>query len=239
MKAHCLQHETFEDMAAVETWLLQKGFHISTTRLFESDELPVLHDIDWLIIMGGSMSVNDDALYPWIAAERKFVRECIDAGKTVIGICLGSQMIASSLGAKVYPNDCKEIGWFPMYKNKQAVSTLFAALPDELTVFHWHGETYDLPNQAVRIAGSDACLHQIFQYGKKTVGFQCHLETTAASLASLSTACQNEISESRALGGEKARFIQTSEEMKNLEPEYSRAMHDVLYAVLEAMLSDS
>jgi GMP synthase-like glutamine amidotransferase len=239
MKAHCLQHEPFEDMAAIETWLRQKGFEISVTKLFESETLPSLHDVDWLIIMGGSMSVNDDAVFPWIADEKKFVRECIAAGKTVIGICLGSQMIASSLGARVYPNDRKEIGWFPIYRNKQSSSALFAALPEELIVFHWHGETYDLPEGAVCFAESDACAHQIFLYGKRTVGFQCHLETTAASLDSLSSACREEISAALSHGGVMSRFIQTSEEMRILEHKYSHAMHAVLYSVLDSLLSDS
>src|SRR5512146_2680826 len=100
MKAHCLQHEPFEGMAAIENWLKKKGFSITFTYFFDSGELPGIDQVDWLIIMGGSMSVNDEKEFPWLVKEKEFVRKCIEAGKTVIGICLGSQLIANALGAK-------------------------------------------------------------------------------------------------------------------------------------------
>lgn len=226
MRAHCLQHEPFEGMAAIETWLLSKNFDISYTRFFESDKLPDVNDVDWLILMGGSMSVNDESEYPWLIGEKKFVRQCIQQGKIVIGICLGSQMIASSLGAKVYKNNQKEIGWFPI--KKETNSNLFEGLPKELTVFHWHGETFDLPEGAELVASSAACKNQIFMIGTNVIGFQCHLETNAASLQSLNDNCRAELV--------PAAYIQTEKEMIADEKKYSSHMHDALFNILEKLL---
>jgi GMP synthase-like glutamine amidotransferase len=228
MKVHCLQHEPFEGMAAIETWLRGKNFEITFTRFFEPDILPVPADIDWLIIMGGAMSVNDEKEYPWLVKEKVFVRQCIEAGKVVVGICLGSQLIANALGAKVYRNSQKEIGWFPIRKSAHIRSKLFDLLPEEVTVFHWHGETFDLPEGAELIASSEACKNQIFVYGEKTIAFQCHLETTDESLASINGACRAELTE--------APFIQTEAYMTGKERLYAAPMHEALYGVLERLL---
>jgi GMP synthase-like glutamine amidotransferase len=95
-------------MAAIESWLNKKNTKISFTRLFESENFPNPDKIDWLIIMGGPMSVNDETEFSWIKKEKAFIKECIDKGKTVIGICLGAQFIASVLGSKIYKNHVKE-----------------------------------------------------------------------------------------------------------------------------------
>jgi len=115
MRAHYLQHVPFEGLASIGRWLDAAGYEISATRLFDPEKLPSLDNIDLLVIMGGPMSVNDEKAFPWLAAEKQFVRDAIDSGKAVLGICLGAQLIASALGARVYPNAVKEIGWFPIH----------------------------------------------------------------------------------------------------------------------------
>ncbi|CAK0767332.1 GMP synthase (glutamine-hydrolysing) [Gammaproteobacteria bacterium] len=225
MRAHCFQHESFEEMSAIETWLKEKSFEISISRFFESDELPDISTVDWLIIMGGSMSVNDEQKFPWLIQEKKFIKKCITQGKVVIGTCLGSQLIASSLGAKVYKNNQKEIGWFPIRRVLGSDPPHFKTLPMELTVFHWHGETFDLPQGAMLVASSECCKNQIFLYGDKTVGFQCHFETTLDSLSSITNACRSEL--------EPARFIQSEMEMIKNEPIYAPQMHKAVYDILE------
>jgi GMP synthase-like glutamine amidotransferase len=228
MKAHCLQHEPFEGMAAIETWLRNKKFEISFTRFFETDKLPQPSEIDWLIIMGGAMSVNDEQQLPWLKAEKEFVRQYIAMGKVVIGVCLGAQMIVNSLGAKVYRNAYKEIGWFPIRKADSIKSQLFAGLPGEIDVFHWHGETFDLPKDAELIASSRACKNQVFVINDKVVGFQCHLETTAESLNSINDACRSELI--------AATYIQSEEKMREGEKKYSKKMHEALFRILDEML---
>ena len=108
MRLHYFQHEPFEGLGLIEEWAISKSFSISNTHLYKNESLPKLEDIDWLIIMGGSMSVNDEEHLSWLVAEKTFVKSAIDAGKVVLGICLGAQMIANVLGSKIYPNEKKK-----------------------------------------------------------------------------------------------------------------------------------
>ena len=137
MKAHCLQHEPFEGIGAIELWLKKKNFDITYTRFYETEQFPSISNIDWLILMGGSMSVNDEQELPWLVKEKTFVRECISQDKVVIGICLGAQLIASSLGAKVYRNTQKEIGWFPIKKVNRNLQHCFSFPVLQLICFHY------------------------------------------------------------------------------------------------------
>ena len=226
MKAHCLQHVPFEGLAAIETWLVNNNFDISCTRFFESDKLPSLHDIDWIIIMGGPMSVNDEKEYPWLNSEKNFIRQCVEKGKVVIGICLGSQLIASALGSKVYKNSQKEIGWFPIRKVKSLKNeTFFSDLPSETTVFHWHGETFDLPAGAELIASSEACKNQIFAIEPNVIGFQCHFEITVKSLKEMILFSKSEIM--------AAPYIQSENEILRKEKNHSSEMNKLLFTILD------
>ena len=114
MKVHYFQHVPFEGLGSIEQWLISKAAQISVTKFYENTNLPEIHEIDWLIIMGGPMSVNNEHTYPWLQAEKKFIAESIANGKIVLGVCLGAQLIASALGAKVYQNQNRDIGWFPV-----------------------------------------------------------------------------------------------------------------------------
>ncbi|MCL6544695.1 MAG: gamma-glutamyl-gamma-aminobutyrate hydrolase family protein [Bryobacteraceae bacterium] len=144
--------------------------------LDQADSVSV-SDADGFIFMGGPMSANDGLGY--IHAELSLIRQAVEAGKPVLGICLGAQLIAKALGARVYRNPVKEIGWFPIWWTPQAASDpLLAGLEGPETVFHWHGETFDLPDGAVWLARSERCQHQAFRVGENTYGFQFHLEVT-------------------------------------------------------------
>ena len=115
MRAHCLQHVPFEGLGNIEPWLASAGAEIAYTRMFEAAELPGLDRFDLLVVMGGPMSVNDEERFPWLVREKEFLRTVIDAGKPVFGVCLGAQLIASAMGARVYKNREPEIGWFPVH----------------------------------------------------------------------------------------------------------------------------
>lgn len=192
MRAHWLQHVPFEGLGSIAPWLTANGYEVTCTKLFEAVDLPAPEAIDVLVVMGGPMSVNDEDDYPWLVQEKEFIRACVDSGMPVLGICLGAQLIARVLGARVYPNRVKEIGWFPVYAVPATGDATFR-FPSSATVFHWHGETFDLPRGAMRLAKSDGCANQAFQFGERTIGLQFHLETTAAAARALVEHCRNEL----------------------------------------------
>ena len=170
---------------------------VSVTRFFEEPALPDPGDVDLLVVMGGPMSVNDETGYPWLVVEKEFIRNAIEEDKAVIGICLGAQLIACAMGAAVYPNREKEIGWFPVTAEPVSDVDDRFLFPQELPVFHWHGETFDLPEGAIRLARSDACENQAFQLGRRVIGMQFHLETTPDAARDIVHHCRDELQPSR------------------------------------------
>ncbi|MCG8095592.1 MAG: gamma-glutamyl-gamma-aminobutyrate hydrolase family protein, partial [Candidatus Thiodiazotropha endolucinida] len=194
MRAHYLQHVPFEDLGSIENWLKRSGYEITSTRLYESEGLPGIESVDLLVIMGGPMSVNDDQEFPWLVEEKEFIKKVIESGKPVLGICLGAQLIACSLGAEVFSNSVKEIGWIPIRATDSNNQSVFL-FPEETDVFHWHGETFNLPMGATRIAESAACENQAYQIGKHVIGLQFHLETTPVSAQAIVENCRDELIE--------------------------------------------
>jgi len=182
-RIHYFQHVSHEGLGSIEEWASSSGHSLTSTRFFESARVPEISDIDWLIVMGGPMSVYDEEQFPWLVDEKKFIRQAVDAGKTVLGICLGSQLISAALGARVYKNDEKEIGWFDVELTCFAKSNnLFFDMEDRTKVFHWHGDTFDLPENAIHLAFSAGCKNQAYIYNDKALALQFHLEPTLYSL---------------------------------------------------------
>lgn len=207
MRIHTLQHVPFEGPANFAQWFSSRGHSMASTPIYENGaSLPPLDSFDFLLIMGGPMSVNDEREFPWLADEKRFVEKAVNAGKTIVGVCLGAQMIASVLGSRVYRNREKEIGWFPVRLTDEGLkSPLFKGFPGQFTVFHWHGETFDIPAGASRLAESSACANQAFEYGGRVVGLQFHMETDAPGAGKLIENCGGEIKPSP--------FIQGAQEM--------------------------
>jgi GMP synthase-like glutamine amidotransferase len=224
MNVHYFQHVPFEGLGSIELWLKSRSARISVTKFYEDAYLPKVHDIDWLIVMGGTMSANDEQTYPWLQTEKKFIAEAIANGKIVLGICLGAQLIASALGAKVYPNQNREIGWFPIellvQKGNTSLKNIF---PSHLEVFHWHGETFDLPAHAVHLARSEGCDNQAFCICERVLGLQFHLEVTRVTAKSLTEQCQSDLV--------PGRYIQSATEMLSVP---SRFTH--INTVMDALL---
>lgn len=203
MRAHFFQHVPFEGLGSIGPWLASRGAAVTGTRFFEESTLPPVNDVDLLIIMGGPMSVNDESVYPWLKDEKWFIKEAITRGKTVLGVCLGAQLIASAMGARVYPNSEKEIGWFPIHAVAIPEAEGTFELPKESVVFHWHGETFDLPPGAIRLARSEACENQAFQLGRNVIGLQFHLETTPQGARDLVAKCRHELVPARSVQSEE------------------------------------
>lgn len=205
-RLHFLQHVPFEGLGSIEAWASEAGFSITSTRLFAGEMPPDPEALDWLVVMGGPMGIYDEDKHAWLAGEKRFIETTIKSGKTVLGVCLGAQLIAGVLGATVRRNPHKEIGWFPVERTEGAGgSRLSAAIPDSIEAFHWHGDTFDLPSGAVHLARSEACENQAFVYDERVVGLQYHLETTRRSAELLIENCSDELVE--------APWIQTPQEM--------------------------
>ena len=227
MRAHYLQHVPFEGLGYIEHWLQAGGWQITGTHLYDSATFPALQQFDLLAIMGGPMSVNDEAEHGWLLAEQAFIRMAIEAGKAVLGVCLGAQLIAKALGAQVYANPNKEIGWWPLRGSTHSQPCF--EFPASLTAFHWHGETFDLPATAVQLASSRACEHQAFQFGKAVIALQFHLEATPESVQQMVLHGQSELTE--------ADFVQTGHYMLAATPEHYPASNRHMARVLEYLRS--
>jgi GMP synthase-like glutamine amidotransferase len=205
LRIHYLQHVPFEDLANIERWAKSRGHDISRTRLFSDEPFPERSNFDWLMVMGGPMNIYEHERYPWLEGEKEFIRQAIAAGKIVLGICLGAQLMADVLGGSVIANEHKEIGWFEVRLTGEGRSSpLFSALPDRFTAFHWHGDTFQIPPGAVRTAESRACANQAFVQGK-AVGLQFHLESSQESLDHLLENCADELRD--------GPFVQREEEL--------------------------
>jgi GMP synthase-like glutamine amidotransferase len=225
MRVHTLQHVPFEGLGSIQSWLESRSAEVGVTRLFEEARFPDLREVDGVVVLGGPMSVNDEDLHPWLAAEKRFIAEAIAASKGVLGICLGAQLIASALGAKVFANPEREIGWFPVEPVPEAARSAFASLfevPRE--VFHWHGETFELPPGAAWLARSDACEHQAFSIGERVLGLQFHLETTAASARALIENCPGDLA--------PGRWVQSGRQILGKDASFRR-IHRVMASVLD------
>ncbi|MCU0369978.1 MAG: type 1 glutamine amidotransferase [Bacteroidales bacterium] len=215
MHAHIFQHLPFEGPGNIRPWLVKAGFRISFTLFSQSPGIPETGDIDFLVVMGGSMSVNDEDKHPWLVREKQFIREFIATGKPVLGICLGAQMIASALGAKVYPNNTKEIGWFPVTGDKATPNAGFR-FPDTFTTFHWHGETFDLPGGAVLLASSEATKNQAFQFGKNVLAIQFHPEANQQTLEDFCFHFKKELVPSRFVQSEDEILVDNSDKLTGM-----------------------
>ncbi len=184
MKIAALFHVSFEKLGLIEDWILSRGYLLTEYHLYNDPRLPRIEDLDMLIVMGGSMSVNDEERFPWLAAEKELIRHCRDSHKPVLGICLGAQLIASALGSRVFPGKHTEIGWFPVeFERDGEAGKLLPGLPAKITVFHWHGDTFDLPLGAVFLASSGITPLQAFIADGILLALQFHLEAKPENIS--------------------------------------------------------
>ena len=182
MRVCVVQHVAFEGPGAIGPWLERRGATVRRVALHESASLPKLDEFDALVVMGGPMGVHDSDRHPWLAAERELLARAMHAERPVLGVCLGAQQMAAALGAHVAPGPGREIGWWPVHAEDESKAV---GLCDASTVFHWHGDQFDLPPGARLVASSPICPCQGFLWGRRTLGLQFHLETTPDGLDAL------------------------------------------------------
>src|SRR5665213_4041521 len=177
-KVTCFQHIDCEGPGTLFNVLKSRNIRIETIKTYKGDA--VAENLgDGLIVLGGPMGVYEEKKFPWMTLELNAIREFLKKGKPILGICLGSQMLAYAAGAQVFRGAIPEVGWYPIQLTPEGhFDSLFLGFPPEFNAFHWHGDTFTLPPQAIRLAGSHYYPNQIFKVGQNAFGFQCHLEVT-------------------------------------------------------------
>ncbi|WP_051719086.1 type 1 glutamine amidotransferase [Hymenobacter sp. IS2118] len=190
-------------------WLAAHGHTLTFTKLFEPNPVfPVLADFDGLLILGGAMSVHDEAAFPWLVAEKSFIREALRAGKITLAICLGAQLVAEALGGEVRPNHAPEIGfWTVRFSVKSLEHPLLRGWPEKAALLHWHHDTFTVPPGAMRVGMSAATATQGFVWGDGVIGLQFHPEMTVEMVEQLMLLEGHE-------QAEEQEFVQTAEQIR-------------------------
>ncbi|HEY9102309.1 glutamine amidotransferase [Chitinimonas sp.] len=171
-----IRHIDFEDLGSFAAPLEEAGYRIHY--LERGQSVALAHEADLLVVLGGPMGVYETALYPWIPAEQGLIRARLAAGQATLGVCFGAQQMAAALGAPVYPGRAgKEIGFYPLRLTAAGKASPVARVAGEhCQMFHWHGDTFDLPEGATLLAGSERYPHQAFAVGRHGLALQCHPE---------------------------------------------------------------
>lgn len=234
MHIYFIIHEHFEAPGAYEIWGKNRGCSMSYSRVYQGDPLPEdLQSTDLLIIMGGPQSPATTLQEcPWFdaQAEIRLIGRAIEAGKTVIGVCLGSQLIGEALGAAFCHSPEKEIGKFPVrLTDAGKVNPLFEDFGHELNVGHWHNDMPGLTPQAKVLAYSEGCPRQIVQYGERVYGFQCHMELTPEVVELLIEHSQNDLRRAA-----EFRFVETAEKLRSHD---YQEMNQVLFSFLDKLVA--
>lgn len=225
MRINSLLHEPFEDTGCIRLWAEKRGHPFMETLVYEGEPFPSPDDFDLLVIMGGTMNIYEEEKFPWLPPEKEFIRASIDAGKKVLGICLGGQLIADVLGSKVTKNKFPEVGWFSVEKTPEAEKIpLCRDIPRVFTVFQWHGDTFEIPGDAVNLFRSAVCGNQGFIYRGRVLGLQFHPEMMEENLKNLTQNCYDE------LEGERTFIMSLPDVLdgKNIGP-----ANDVMEKILE------
>jgi len=230
MNIHVLQHVPFEGPGIITEWCRRHGHHLDITPLYSPQyRLPSTDAVDMLFIMGGPMGVYDEEIYPWLRAEKDFIHDFLQLDRPVLGICLGAQLLAVCSGAIVRPAPQKEIGWFPVQptaaaRNEPWFYSLFETTP---ILFHWHGDRFDIPKDAVELAFTEANDNQAFLMNKKVLGLQFHAEVNEDGLRHMVQEGLHELQE--------GDYIQPAEVLL-ASPSFNVA-HPIMQAVLDHLIT--
>jgi len=230
MRVHWLQHAAEDGLGCIAPWLAQRGHRVTHTAMFRGDPLPPRDDFDALLIMGGSMNVDQEAQYPWLRDEKRFIADVLtDAGKRVFGICLGAQLIAEQCGAWVGRNAQPEVGWWDIELTDAGCAFApMADWPARVPMFHWHGDTFELPPGAQRLAFSQACAQQAFVLDQgRVLAVQFHPEVTPDSVRVWLQHPDSHPS--------PGPFVQSVERMRDDEAGFARA-NQLLHSLLDRWL---
>ena len=181
MRIQLIEHDP-EDFTRtnISQWAAKRGYRVNQTYICSNETLPEVDSFDWLMVMGGSPHAWDEKSIPWLREEKAFLDDTVNAGKIVLGICFGAQLLAQALGGTIFPNQHREIGWYEVkLKREGRESFLFKDIPDAFVTFHWHSDHFSLPRNCKRLAYSEPTENQAFIcQDRPLVGLQFHPEYT-------------------------------------------------------------
>jgi GMP synthase-like glutamine amidotransferase len=179
MRLLCIQHDCLDGPGALLEWAVLRGHTISSCLICEGESLPATDSFDLLISLGGPMGAYEEEQHPWLILEKQYLREAVGAGKKILGLCLGCQLLADALGGRAFRHSCKEFGWQPIELTVDGEKWfLLESSETSFRAFQWHGDTYSLPPGAIQLARNEACEQQAFLIGNQVLGLQFHLEWT-------------------------------------------------------------
>lgn len=226
MKAVIFQHVPFESPGYILNLLEEFGMEVFKLSLYKGDtELPV--SFDMLIVMGGPMNIYEEQIYPWLTLEKNLIQRAIQEGKIVIGFCLGAQLLADALGSRVYKQEHPEIGWHTLQKTNADILNF---LPDYASAFHWHGESFDIPEGAHSFYRSEATENQAFLYGDRVMALQFHLEMTESIISDLCVECKSDMTDSP--------FVMTVGEIMDGWEKYHTGNRRMLKNIMKYLISN-
>ncbi|MBL4647408.1 MAG: homoserine O-succinyltransferase [Gammaproteobacteria bacterium] len=227
MRIHYIIHVEFEKLGAIKTWAEQHRYDLQGTNIYRGESLPNMNEFDFLISLGGPQSVTELERYAYLQQEVAFIQQAIAAGKLLLGICLGAQLIGHALGAPGQHSPQKEVGCFPVSLTSEGQQhPLFEQLPTSFDVMHWHDDMVGLPIGATILAKSTGCPRQMIQFTEQVYGLQCHMEFTQQNVKNLITHCLDDLADD-------GLYIQEANVM--LQSDFSR-INQLLYKLLDAMV---
>jgi GMP synthase-like glutamine amidotransferase len=229
MRVHGIRNAGFEGYGHIEPFLNSRGIYVVDHRPFEGGALPSAADFDALIVMGGPMGAFDDETHPWLPKTRALIKAALDADKRVLGICLGAQLMAGALGARVEPNPEKEIGWHQVRCLSEAGRELLGISGIDFTPLHWHGDAFEIPSGALHLFSSRACAPQGFILGRKALGLQFHLEATKESVEGFLSHCGQDL----AAGG---RYVSRAQAIRDGEEAHGDSCRSSMENLLSSFL---
>ncbi len=225
----CIEHAPFEGPAAIGEWARLRGHSMNIYRIFE-DHFPDLGNYDGLVMMGGPMGVADLPRLLWMQRELEILSSYLATGKPCLGVCLGAQLIAHTLGAEVYRNKETEIGWYPVQKTADAsLQRIFAHFPESFTVMHWHSDTFQIPAGATRLAFNEVTENQAFVFQENILALQFHIEMNNTAMEEIVVGAEDELIE--------APHIQSKEALIAGAHSYFPQLKEDLYRMLDRLFS--
>ncbi|MDR1640150.1 MAG: type 1 glutamine amidotransferase [Clostridiales bacterium] len=227
MKTLCVMHVPFETPGSILSWAEENNIKTELC-LAGVDSFPCHDSYDLLAILGGPMNIYEEDLYPWLKDEKAFIHGAIEQGKTILGFCLGAQLLSDALGGKVTRNEHPEIGWHKIKTFGYRQAKHFSTLPPEFQAFSWHGDTFSVPPGALALAESAGCKNQAFSCEDRIFGFQFHLESTIETISALIENCKDELV--------PGPYVQTAEEL--LRPDFVKEANGLMAGLLESLKND-